>query len=171
MRLFVFKTYNFFLHASLKVFASFSDLYLKYPRFLFLFKYLKRWIYEEAIMKVVFPVTVSARAAAAAAVTLVWCIAHICHFCSVLWGMWRELEFLHEATGETLANYLITLTWHIFVNSESVKMVNARALVILTFICSLTNAAKLNIPKVLLPLAKGTKINFTLEATEGCYRW
>ncbi len=166
MRLCVFKTYKKILHAPLKVFARFSDLYLKYPRFLFLFKYLKRWIYEEAIMKVVFPVTVSARAAA-----VVWCIAHIWHFCSVLWGMWRELEFLHEAKGETLANYLITLTWHIFVNSESVKMVNARALVILTFICSLTNAAKLNIPKVLLPLAKGTKINFTLEATEGCYRW
>ncbi|XP_047662919.1 nuclear pore membrane glycoprotein 210 isoform X2 [Tachysurus fulvidraco] len=31
--------------------------------------------------------------------------------------------------------------------------------------------AKLNIPKVLLPLARSTKINFTLEATEGCYRW
>uniref|UniRef100_A0A673IRM6 Nuclear pore membrane glycoprotein 210-like n=1 Tax=Sinocyclocheilus rhinocerous TaxID=307959 RepID=A0A673IRM6_9TELE len=35
----------------------------------------------------------------------------------------------------------------------------------------LTDAAKLNIPKVLLPLARSTKINFTLEATEGCYRW
>uniref|UniRef100_A0A671RUI8 Nuclear pore membrane glycoprotein 210-like n=1 Tax=Sinocyclocheilus anshuiensis TaxID=1608454 RepID=A0A671RUI8_9TELE len=35
----------------------------------------------------------------------------------------------------------------------------------------LTAAAKLNIPKVLLPLARSTKINFTLEATEGCYRW
>uniref|UniRef100_A0AAY5EBC3 BIG2 domain-containing protein n=1 Tax=Electrophorus electricus TaxID=8005 RepID=A0AAY5EBC3_ELEEL len=34
-----------------------------------------------------------------------------------------------------------------------------------------THAAKLNIPKVLLPLARSTKINFTLEATEGCYRW
>ncbi|XP_060793096.1 nuclear pore membrane glycoprotein 210 [Neoarius graeffei] len=32
-------------------------------------------------------------------------------------------------------------------------------------------AAKLNIPKVLLPLARSTRINFTLEATEGCYRW
>ncbi|XP_056100665.1 nuclear pore membrane glycoprotein 210 [Rhinichthys klamathensis goyatoka] len=38
-------------------------------------------------------------------------------------------------------------------------------------ICSFTNAAKLNIPKVLLPLARSTKINFTLEASEGCYRW
>uniref|UniRef100_A0A672NPG3 Nucleoporin 210 n=1 Tax=Sinocyclocheilus grahami TaxID=75366 RepID=A0A672NPG3_SINGR len=36
---------------------------------------------------------------------------------------------------------------------------------------SLTDAAKLSIPKVLLPLARSTKINFTLEATEGCYRW
>uniref|UniRef100_A0A8C2CNS6 Nucleoporin 210 n=1 Tax=Cyprinus carpio TaxID=7962 RepID=A0A8C2CNS6_CYPCA len=35
----------------------------------------------------------------------------------------------------------------------------------------LTDSAKLNIPKVLLPLARSTKINFTLEATEGCYRW
>ncbi|MCJ8741329.1 hypothetical protein PDJAM_G00069320 [Pangasius djambal] len=34
-----------------------------------------------------------------------------------------------------------------------------------------SQAAKLNIPKVLLPLARSTKINFTLEATEGCYRW
>lgn len=39
------------------------------------------------------------------------------------------------------------------------------------FACSLTQAAKLNIPKVLLPLSRSTKINFTLEATEGCYRW
>uniref|UniRef100_H3C4Q9 Nucleoporin 210 n=1 Tax=Tetraodon nigroviridis TaxID=99883 RepID=H3C4Q9_TETNG len=31
--------------------------------------------------------------------------------------------------------------------------------------------SKLNIPKVLLPLARSTKINFTLETTEGCYRW
>uniref|UniRef100_A0A673IZ67 Nuclear pore membrane glycoprotein 210-like n=1 Tax=Sinocyclocheilus rhinocerous TaxID=307959 RepID=A0A673IZ67_9TELE len=49
----------------------------------------------------------------------------------------------------------------------------ANVLFLLTsaFICSLTDAAKLNIPKVLLPLARSTKINFTLEATEGCYRW
>ncbi|XP_061698487.1 nuclear pore membrane glycoprotein 210 isoform X2 [Syngnathoides biaculeatus] len=31
--------------------------------------------------------------------------------------------------------------------------------------------SKLNMPKVLLPLARGTRINFTLETTEGCYRW
>ncbi|KAJ8333362.1 hypothetical protein SKAU_G00422580 [Synaphobranchus kaupii] len=34
-----------------------------------------------------------------------------------------------------------------------------------------SNASKLNIPKVLLPLARSTRINFTLEATDGCYRW
>ncbi|XP_051517594.1 nuclear pore membrane glycoprotein 210-like [Myxocyprinus asiaticus] len=50
-------------------------------------------------------------------------------------------------------------------------MVNCRSLVLTVFICSLTHAAKLNIPKVLLPLARSTKINFTLEASEGCYRW
>ncbi|CAL8275956.1 unnamed protein product, partial [Boreogadus saida] len=33
------------------------------------------------------------------------------------------------------------------------------------------SASKLNIPKVLLPLARSTRINFTLEATQGCYRW
>ncbi|XP_063064114.1 nuclear pore membrane glycoprotein 210 [Engraulis encrasicolus] len=32
-------------------------------------------------------------------------------------------------------------------------------------------SSKLNIPKVLLPLARSTRINFTLEATDGCYRW
>uniref|UniRef100_A0A3Q3AS89 Nucleoporin 210 n=1 Tax=Kryptolebias marmoratus TaxID=37003 RepID=A0A3Q3AS89_KRYMA len=32
-------------------------------------------------------------------------------------------------------------------------------------------SSKLNIPKVLLPLARSTRINFTLETTEGCYRW
>ncbi|XP_056588435.1 nuclear pore membrane glycoprotein 210 [Triplophysa dalaica] len=44
-------------------------------------------------------------------------------------------------------------------------------LAIVLFACSLAQAAKLNIPKVLLPLSRSTKINFTLEATEGCYRW
>ncbi|XP_033825392.1 nuclear pore membrane glycoprotein 210 isoform X2 [Periophthalmus magnuspinnatus] len=32
-------------------------------------------------------------------------------------------------------------------------------------------SSKLNIPKVLLPLARSTRIIFTLETTEGCYRW
>ncbi|XP_061114891.1 nuclear pore membrane glycoprotein 210 [Conger conger] len=34
-----------------------------------------------------------------------------------------------------------------------------------------SSSSKLNIPKVLLPLARGTRINYTLEATDGCYRW
>uniref|UniRef100_A0A8B9GDA2 Nucleoporin 210 n=1 Tax=Amazona collaria TaxID=241587 RepID=A0A8B9GDA2_9PSIT len=35
----------------------------------------------------------------------------------------------------------------------------------------LTASSKLNIPKVLLPFTRGTPVNFTLEASEGCYRW
>uniref|UniRef100_A0A8C6RJI4 Nucleoporin 210 n=1 Tax=Nannospalax galili TaxID=1026970 RepID=A0A8C6RJI4_NANGA len=35
----------------------------------------------------------------------------------------------------------------------------------------LAPAAKLNIPKVLLPFTRATRVNFTLEASEGCYRW
>uniref|UniRef100_A0A8C9WHE5 Nucleoporin 210 n=1 Tax=Scleropages formosus TaxID=113540 RepID=A0A8C9WHE5_SCLFO len=34
-----------------------------------------------------------------------------------------------------------------------------------------TGTSRLNIPKVLLPLARSTRINFTLEATDGCYKW
>ncbi|XP_037334069.2 nuclear pore membrane glycoprotein 210 [Pungitius pungitius] len=52
----------------------------------------------------------------------------------------------------------------------SLKRVASALLLLITAIrvdCS----SKLNIPKVLLPLARGTKINFTLETTEGCYRW
>lgn len=43
----------------------------------------------------------------------------------------------------------------------------------LSFIAAVgvNGSSKLNIPKVLLPLARSTRINFTLEATEGCYRW
>uniref|UniRef100_A0A3B1IR40 Nucleoporin 210 n=1 Tax=Astyanax mexicanus TaxID=7994 RepID=A0A3B1IR40_ASTMX len=44
-------------------------------------------------------------------------------------------------------------------------------LLLLSCSCWSSQTAKLNIPKVLLPLARSTKINFTLEATEGCYRW
>lgn len=44
-------------------------------------------------------------------------------------------------------------------------------LLLLSCSCWSSHTAKLNIPKVLLPLARSTKINFTLEATEGCYRW
>lgn len=56
-------------------------------------------------------------------------------------------------------------------------MANRRLLVqglivlVVVFTLDLTRAAKLNIPKILLPLARTTKINFTLEASEGCYRW
>ncbi|XP_076022576.1 nuclear pore membrane glycoprotein 210 [Genypterus blacodes] len=32
-------------------------------------------------------------------------------------------------------------------------------------------SSKLNIPKVLLPFTRGTRINFTLEAIDGCYKW
>lgn len=94
-----------------------------------------------------------------------------CSYLTLLLSALRDVAGAWVSAWSYWRYYLITLLWHILVNSESVKMVNARALVILTFICSVTNAAKLNIPKVLLPLARSTKINFTLEATEGCYRW
>uniref|UniRef100_A0A8C0JD59 Nucleoporin 210 n=1 Tax=Chelonoidis abingdonii TaxID=106734 RepID=A0A8C0JD59_CHEAB len=35
----------------------------------------------------------------------------------------------------------------------------------------MTYSPPLNIPKVLLPFTRSTRINFTLEASEGCYRW
>ncbi|XP_040215305.1 nuclear pore membrane glycoprotein 210 [Rana temporaria] len=35
----------------------------------------------------------------------------------------------------------------------------------------LTCCSKLNIPKLLLPYTRGTRINYTLEVTEGCYKW
>ncbi|XP_071332766.1 nuclear pore membrane glycoprotein 210 isoform X1 [Trachinotus anak] len=38
-------------------------------------------------------------------------------------------------------------------------------------VAQVNGSSKLNIPKVLLPLARSTRINFTLETTEGCYRW
>nr|XP_020466290.1 nuclear pore membrane glycoprotein 210 [Monopterus albus] len=38
-------------------------------------------------------------------------------------------------------------------------------------VTQVSGASRLNIPKVLLPLARSTRINFTLEITEGCYRW
>lgn len=44
-------------------------------------------------------------------------------------------------------------------------------LVSLINICQIDSTSRLNIPKVLLPLARSTRINFTLETTEGCYRW
>ncbi|KAF1390292.1 hypothetical protein PFLUV_G00056550 [Perca fluviatilis] len=45
------------------------------------------------------------------------------------------------------------------------------ALVLFITVIQVNGSSKLNIPKVLLPLARSTRINFTLETTEGCYRW
>ncbi|XP_054431060.1 nuclear pore membrane glycoprotein 210 [Pteronotus mesoamericanus] len=43
--------------------------------------------------------------------------------------------------------------------------------VLLTLGPTAAAAAKLNIPKVLLPFTRATRVNFTLEASGGCYRW
>ncbi|KAM3617700.1 uncharacterized protein V6R79_009936 [Siganus canaliculatus] len=50
-------------------------------------------------------------------------------------------------------------------------MLSQLGLLLLTTVIQVNGSSKLNIPKVLLPLARSTKINFTLETTEGCYRW
>ncbi|KAF3860656.1 hypothetical protein F7725_000911 [Dissostichus mawsoni] len=44
-------------------------------------------------------------------------------------------------------------------------------LLLLITVILVNGSSKLNIPKVLLPFARSTRINFTLETTEGCYRW
>lgn len=44
-------------------------------------------------------------------------------------------------------------------------------LLLLIIVILVNGSSKLNIPKVLLPFARSTRINFTLETTEGCYRW
>lgn len=44
-------------------------------------------------------------------------------------------------------------------------------LLLLITVTQVNGTSTLNIPKVLLPLARSTRINFTLETTEGCYRW
>ncbi|XP_070695859.1 nuclear pore membrane glycoprotein 210 isoform X2 [Pempheris klunzingeri] len=44
-------------------------------------------------------------------------------------------------------------------------------LLLLTTFIQVHATAKLNVPKVLLPLARSTKIYFPLETTDGCYRW
>ncbi|CAG6021644.1 unnamed protein product [Menidia menidia] len=44
-------------------------------------------------------------------------------------------------------------------------------LLLITVSTQVNGTSRLNIPKVLLPLARSTRINFTLETTEGCYRW
>ncbi|NWZ33567.1 PO210 protein, partial [Brachypodius atriceps] len=45
------------------------------------------------------------------------------------------------------------------------------ALPLLLLLLHLAASSKLNTPKVLLPFTRGTRVNFTLEASEGCYRW
>ncbi|XP_031701211.1 nuclear pore membrane glycoprotein 210 isoform X2 [Anarrhichthys ocellatus] len=54
--------------------------------------------------------------------------------------------------------------------SLKLSALSALLLLIITVI-RVNGSSKLNIPKVLLPLARSTRINFTLETTEGCYRW
>ncbi|XP_008286461.1 nuclear pore membrane glycoprotein 210 isoform X1 [Stegastes partitus] len=44
-------------------------------------------------------------------------------------------------------------------------------LLLLMTVNQVNGTSTLNIPKVLLPLARSTRINFTLETTEGCYKW
>ncbi|XP_064524125.1 nuclear pore membrane glycoprotein 210 [Pseudopipra pipra] len=41
----------------------------------------------------------------------------------------------------------------------------------LLLLLHLAACSKLNTPKVLLPFTRGTRVNFTLQASEGCYRW
>ncbi|XP_077133093.1 nuclear pore membrane glycoprotein 210 [Ranitomeya variabilis] len=43
--------------------------------------------------------------------------------------------------------------------------------VIALTLLQVSSSSKLSIPKVLLPFTRGTRINFTLEVTEGCYKW
>ncbi|XP_068996777.1 nuclear pore membrane glycoprotein 210 isoform X1 [Embiotoca jacksoni] len=50
-------------------------------------------------------------------------------------------------------------------------LVSVLLLLLSSAVNPLEGSSKLNIPKVLLPLARSTRINFTLETTEGCYRW
>ncbi|XP_042194492.1 nuclear pore membrane glycoprotein 210-like [Callorhinchus milii] len=45
------------------------------------------------------------------------------------------------------------------------------ALLLLLLLSGCSLASKLNVPKVLLPYSPTIKVNFTLEADEGCYRW
>lgn len=47
----------------------------------------------------------------------------------------------------------------------------ALPLLLLLLLLHLAASSKLNTPKVLLPFTRGTRVNFTLEASEGCYRW
>ncbi|OWK51347.1 Nuclear pore membrane glycoprotein 210, partial [Lonchura striata] len=45
------------------------------------------------------------------------------------------------------------------------------ALLLLLLLLHLAASSKLNTPKVLLPFTRGARVNFTLEASEGCYLW
>uniref|UniRef100_A0A8C4QLV3 Uncharacterized protein n=1 Tax=Eptatretus burgeri TaxID=7764 RepID=A0A8C4QLV3_EPTBU len=44
-------------------------------------------------------------------------------------------------------------------------------LLVLAVSATRTRSAKLNVPKVLLPHSAETPINYTLEASDGCYTW
>uniref|UniRef100_A0AAQ5ZD49 BIG2 domain-containing protein n=1 Tax=Amphiprion ocellaris TaxID=80972 RepID=A0AAQ5ZD49_AMPOC len=52
-----------------------------------------------------------------------------------------------------------------------IYMIPLVLLLLLITVTQVNGTSTLNIPKVLLPLARSTRINFTLETTEGCYRW
>uniref|UniRef100_A0A8C9X773 Nucleoporin 210 n=1 Tax=Sander lucioperca TaxID=283035 RepID=A0A8C9X773_SANLU len=62
-----------------------------------------------------------------------------------------------------------------FTHAHATEMTSLKlsvlALVLFIIVIQVNGSSKLNIPKVLLPLARSTRINFTLETTEGCYRW
>ncbi|XP_030623640.1 nuclear pore membrane glycoprotein 210 [Chanos chanos] len=68
-----------------------------------------------------------------------------------------------QISAHLLTSFFL-LFWKVEKSQISVKLIY-----VLT--TAFISAAKLNIPKVLLPVARSTRINFTLEATEGCYRW
>ncbi|XP_068107947.1 nuclear pore membrane glycoprotein 210 [Hyperolius riggenbachi] len=48
-------------------------------------------------------------------------------------------------------------------------------LAVLAAVCmmelQISASSKLNVPKLLLPYTRGARINYTLEVTEGCYKW
>lgn len=58
-------------------------------------------------------------------------------------------------------------------SAEMTTLQHSLSIILLLLISAtkIQGSSKLNIPKVLLPLARSTRINFTLETTEGCYRW
>lgn len=54
---------------------------------------------------------------------------------------------------------------------EADTMMMLLLLLLLVSAVQVNSTAKLNVPKVLLPLTRSTKIYFPLETTDGCYRW